>query len=263
MKVQTIKCEKSGKTIKIAALNARTIKITPLSKLAEIRENGELVGLDYDDEFGVKPNSVFTLNKHKYKINRVSKVTNSKQYAGPGYYLHIAELNKSAMFIMPLLGQNREYFRWDKEFVNCFMGTEDEGCINTIRLWYRYPGTVEMEKFEQKLMKHTNYMGQENVDKYHVMYEFSVSMSDMPDYHKLVGGKYSRITDESKERILEFHGSSNGSPLGKILNRDPTRRKKMEKDLDVKIDKDAELHDPFYEEDELFQNSYRIEDSVM
>ena len=260
---QRINCEKSGKTVVLMAQSARRLQLSPIYKNGEVYENGELVGMDFDGDFSIKVGEVAVIGRQKYKINKVSKIMSTNGAHITGYYLHIAELNKSSMFIMPFLGYKRDYFRWDKEFVNCFVGTEDEGSDYTIYLWYKYTGSVEMEALEAKLKGHSNFEKIIDVDHYHVLYKFSVPERYLDDYMLILEGKYSLISEEAKERILDFHSSSRERPLGKILYKDPERRKLMEKELQTTIPEELDLYDPFYEKDEVFFNSYRIPKTVL
>jgi hypothetical protein len=260
---QQIVCEKSGRVITVTGLSARMLRLRPLNAGAEIYEGNTLVGLNYEDEFSVKVKDIMPIKRHQYKIQKITKVEDQNQLQGPGYYLTIAELNKSSMFIIPLLGYNRNYFRWVTDFMNCFIGTEENGCLDTIYLWYKYTASIDMEEFENNLMSHPNYIKQKDVDKYHVLYEFSVPEKFMGDYQLILEGKYSYISEAAKERILEFHSSSKERPLGKILYRDPIRKEKMEKELGVTIPEGLDLHDPFTLEEEFFMDSYKIPKNIM
>jgi len=255
---QKIECEKSGKTVIIKADSARRLQLSPIYKGGEVVKDGEIVEVDFDGEFTVKVGEPAIIKRQRYMVEKISKIMSTVGTHIVGYHLHITEINKSSMFVMPLLGYNRGYFRWNTDFVNCFIGTEDEGSDYTIYLWYKYTASIEMEKLETRLKEHPNYVGQEDVDQYHVLYKFSVPEKYLDDYMSVLDGKYSYISDVAKERILDFHSSKKDRPLGKILFRDEGRRRKMEKELGVIIPDGADLHDPFYEEDELYYNRYRL-----
>lgn len=257
MATQRIECKRSGKTVVITPVSARRLSLTPKYEGAEIIDDGELVGLNFDDEFEVYPSSVVPVQRDKYKIVSLSKMMDVEgNYSG--YYLNIAELSKSSMFIMPFIGYSRRYFRWDSDFVNCFVATEDNPNERAIYLWYRYRPTLEMEAFEGKIKDNMEYRETIDVDKYHVLYKYSVPKRYLKDFNLILEGRYSYISSIAKERILDFHSSSRDRPLGNILHRDPERRKKMEKDLDIVIPPSADLHDPPYLEEETYKNSFKI-----
>tara|TARA_R110002126_G_scaffold47605_5_gene133369 strand:+ start:5033 stop:5824 length:792 start_codon:yes stop_codon:yes gene_type:complete len=258
MRSQRIECEKSGKIVIIKADSPRRLQLSPIYKGGEVYEKGVLIAIDFDGEFAVEVGKTVAINRQRYKVGKISKIMSTEGSHMTGYHLHITELNKSSMFVMPLLGYNRGYYRWNTDFVNCFIGTEDDGSDYTIYLWYKYTASIEMETLEGRLKEHPSFVSQEDVDQYHVLYKFSVPEKYVDDYMLILDGKYSYISEVAKERILDFHSSKKDRPLGKILYRDPERRRKIEKELGVTILESADLHDPFYEEDELYYNKNRL-----
>ena len=148
--------------------------------------------------------------------------------------------------------------------MNCFSGLEDDGHDDLISgekvlyLWYKYEASIEMEEFEDKIKKHSQYICTIDVDQYHVLYKFSIPDKFKNDYSLIMEGKYSYVSEEAKERILNFHSASENTPLGKILNRDSSRREKMESELGISIPKEADLHDPPYIKDEIYFNRYNV-----
>jgi hypothetical protein len=245
-------------------VNARMIRVLPLKLDAEVYtqlEDGKnkLVKLDFNG-FVLSVGQEVIIGKGKYKIQEITK-TSSYSEKGVGYDLYTSQLNKSSMYILPLLGGNRATMKWNHSLVNCFIGTEEWGVTETILVWYRFDGTKESVEFEEKIMEHPNYIGTHDVDKYHVMYEFSVPERFKDDYYLLVDGKYSRIKEATKNTILDFHFSTKTRPLGRILYKDPQRKREIEEELLIKIPEDIDLLDPFYEKDELFMNKFIISNS--
>lgn len=257
MMSQRIKCEISGKTVEVTATSPRKLELTPFSRNAEIYEDGKLVGLDFDGEFGITAGEVMPIKKQKYKVKSISRMK-ADDGSYMGYYLNISDLNKSCIFLFPFLNYSRTYFRWHTDFMNCFSSTEDNPDEDALYLWYKYTASIEMEEFEAKIKKHPQYLETIDVDQYHVLYKFSIPTRYYVDYKLIIQGKYSRISSRAKERILDFHSATEKTPLGKILTRNPKRRAKMEKELEITIPEDAELHDPFYIEEERYLNEYRI-----
>lgn len=257
---QQINCEKSGRIVTISSTSARKVKLTPAFKGAECYKDGVLVKLDFNDEYVVNVGDILPIKRQRFKVSEITKMKNTEG-VHIGYYLLVAKLNKSSMFLFPLLNYSRSYYRWNTDFINCFMSTEDEPDETALYLWYRYSASVEMEEFEAKIKRHPQYMETIDVDQYHVLYKFSVPKKHYNDYKSIIKGRYSYISDVAKERILDFHSAGKSSPLAKILNRDPSRRQKMEKELVISIPEDADLHDPFYEKDERYLNTNRIIES--
>lgn len=260
---QKIECEKSGKTVIITPLSARKLKLTPMYKGAEIvDEKGNLVGLDFDGDFEVKNGNIVPVQRQKYRIKSIDRMMTKDGYCC-GYFLNTSELNKSSMFLLPFLGYNRAWFRWNNEFMNCFIKTEEDDTEGFLYLWYKYIPSLEMEAFETKIKLHPEYVESVDTDEYHVLYKFSIPKKFLDDYNLILEGKYSYISEVGKERILNFNASSKERPLGKILFRDPSRRKEMEKELQVKIPESQDLYDPLYQQDEYFFNKYKIPKSKL
>jgi len=260
MAAHTIECS-SGKLCIINAINARVIKISPIVPQYEIFENNEygknvLTSLNYDGML-FKSGQEILVGKGTYKINNIKKFDSNGEH-GAGYYLYTCETNKSSMFLLPFLGEDRGKMKWNSTFLNCFIGTEAWGSTGSLYLWYRFNGTPEGLLFEQKLLNHPNYLATHDVDKYHALYEFSVPEQYLDAYELILEGKYSKIEDSVKQRILEFHFSTKERPLGKILYKSPARKADLEKYLNVHIPDDVELHDVFYERDEIFYDKYII-----
>ena len=263
----SIKCSKVGKRVTIKVVTARQLKLLPIYKGGEVYDDdGNLIEVNYGDEYSVKVGETVPINKHCYKIQKIAKMLTTEGKHVKGYYLHTAELTKASMFIFPFLGYNRSHFRWNSDFMNCFIGREGEdedGEVNFIYLWYKFIPSVEMEEFEEQLKDNANFVDFEDVDKYHVLYKFSIPDKFKEDCNKLIKGKYSYISEVAKERILDFHFSSEKRPLGNILYRAEERRLRMEKELGTPISKDADLHDPFYMENEIYYDKFKVKKSKL
>ena len=256
----SIRCDKVGKTITLKVASPRQLHLVPIYKGGEVYDDQKnLVEVNYDEEFAVKVGETVSIKKHRYKIQKITKMVTLNGSHVTGYYLHTATLSKSAMFIFPFLGYNRTFFDWNSCFINSFVWKEGEEEGRYVYLWYKFVPCLEMEEFEEKLKSNVNFIDAEDVDHYHVLYRFMVPEKFEEDYDKIIAGKYSYITEVAKERILDFHFSSPDRPIGKILYRDPERREKMEKELGTKIPESQDLHDPFYREEDTFYNSYKIE----
>lgn len=254
---QQIECEKSGRIVTVTSKSARKIKLTPSFKGGEIYKDGVLVGVDFNGEFCISVGEVLPIRRQRFLINAIEKTKNAAGHPS-GYSLIITKLNKSSMFLFPFLNYSRAYYRWKTDFMNCFNSIEGNPNESALYLWYRYDASLEMEEFEAKIKKHPQYLETIDVDQYHVLYKFSIPARYIKDYNLIIKGKYSRISDIAKERIMDFHSASKTSPLYKILTRDPSRRQKMEKELAISIPENSELHDPFYEKDECYFDKYKI-----
>ena len=259
----------NGTSVCIFVQSPRLLVINPVAQQYEVLDKeGRLVGIDYCGEYSIKRGKIITIDKQKYKIKRIKKES-SQGVAGQGYYLYTHDkLSKTSNFIFPYLGKNREYFKWNENFVNSFIGTEEDGDYGTsIYLLYRYDGSNSFSIFEKEITEHKWYKETIDTDKFHVLFRFDVPESALSDIDMLIRGKYSRISEEAKRQILSFHNTTKDKPLGDILYRGENRRKQLELELSeprngsiIKIDESADLLDPFDIEEEIFMNYYIIED---
>ena len=252
-----------GRNLLLQITNPRSIRLAPLSPDNEITEDGTIIGIEYPkDNFSVAVNGTVEVdNSGKYKI---SKIERSEDPTSSGYQLIIHQLTKSSQLIMPMLGGNRQFYRWNKNFCNCFIGTEFIGDYgSSIYLLYRWEGSKSFTEFEESLSSHSWYTGSWEPDKYHSMYEFCIPTGNT-DIEEVISGNYSYISISGKERILAFHGSTDESKLAKILRRDPELREELITELSLKdrvqLPEDAELFSAFIIENEIYLDKYVILD---
>jgi len=244
-------------------INHRVINVVASTKVEEKHsDNGNISELEFTNGIKIVPCVELNIKGDFYKVKSILK---SKPEQGlQGYLLYTSILNKTSTFILPMLGYNKSIFKWDTSLMNCFVEVDGQPeTDDELHLWYRYIPSVEMESFEDFLTKHPMYLDMKDLDKHHALYRFSIPEEYVPDYKLIKEGRYSKITDLSKKRILDFHSSSIDKPLGKILYKAEDRKKSLEKQFDVEIDKDAELHDPFYQKDETFYDSYILTETSL
>lgn len=250
---------KSGVKVQLEVLNSRMITVTPASVLYEVAdENGKLTSLNFDGEYLIQNNANLTIGKQKYKITEIAKSIQSKLR----YELYVfRKTTNTANFIMPLIGGNRSSFRWNMEFTNAFIGNEAECDGTKIHLLYRFNGAKDFSDFEDELKLREDYLNVEDTDKYHVLYTFSLPEEYTDDIKLIMDGKYSRISEKAKARILEFHSSNKTKTLGQVLYRCDKRRTQIEIDVDGVIHPDSELLEPFDVNKEIFKQEFIIKEN--
>lgn len=241
-------------------INERYIILSPCDPDIEIKnEKNEIITLDYKCDYKITVNSTLILKeKNKYKITKISKQQHdNKTY----YYLYMHPLiNKSTTFIMPFLGYNKETFRFNNEFIKCYIGTEEFGDYgNNIYLLYRYSADINFVKFEENiLIQNPLYEETYEVDKYQTLYKFKIEEKYKNDIDKIIKGKYSEISEDAKNKILKFNNAITNGDLEQILYKRKERRLKLEEELKINIDENAELYSIFNIEDEILLNKYII-----
>ena len=187
--------------------------------------------------------------KQPYKINLIKVVgpSNNKTYE-----MSIAKRTKASLFILPMLSGTRATYFFDKKLVNCFVGTEMHS--NTIVLLYRFSGDLKFVQFEDSLKNMEIFKTSEDPSTKTVLYIFNVPGEHLEDFCHFINGKYSKFSESYKKRILKFHNVGKESTIGKILYRSKSRKKQLEEvlDLNIKIDKDAELYSIPKLEEEIY-----------
>jgi len=238
--------------------NGRTVRLTGdlTSCTPKKDDHGDIIELEcvFDDcNFTIKVgDTVRPRPKSPHRVNHIL----------PGYHetklvcydLINCHVNTTSIFALPFLGGNRKLFMWDRLFVNAFIGTpEDENCI---ALLYRYSGESLFLKFESALCSFRTFRRRFDPDPYHVMFVFDVPEKASESFKHYVAGKYSQIDDLWKLKILQFHDFDIDGHTGKILFQSDSLRRKMERDLDVTLPPDSELHSKPDETKEIFDPEY-------
>jgi hypothetical protein len=249
---------KNGIGIHIQALNTRLLTITPVSAQYELLdENKKLIGLDYNGEYLISKGSVITVGKQKYKINEVRKSNTSIT----GYELYtFRKVSTTGNFIFPLLGGDRSYWRWRIEFTNAFIGDEINHDGTEISLLYRFDGSKNFSDFEAMLTKRPDFISASDPDKYHTIYKFKIDKKYSNEVQLIITGKYSMLSNATKERIMEFHNSDRSKPIGQVLFKCTKRKQKIEQDIGQKLPDSAELLDMFTLSDEIYKKQFIIQE---
>ena len=263
VKTRTVSLD-SGDNI-VMKITARTITLTTCADAIEVIDDGKITALEYSKDLKYEIEKTIKVDKQLYKILEIEKQPDDRNSNIKSYTLYIHMLTKSAIFIMPFLGYDRDYFKWNSVFCNCFIGTENEGTYgDRVYLLYRFSGQAWFAAFEQLIKSKHNCINAIDVDSAHVLFEFSFPEEYEEDKELILEGKYSKISQKAKDRLISFHNSSRDKPLYQILYKSPKRRKQMEQQLSVDtpvfIKEDAELFDKFEPEKEIYLNKYKVDE---
>ena len=230
--------------LQFTPINGRTVRLTGnLSKCEAKKVQDVIIGIECkldDCTFEIKIGGTIRARpKSPYRINMITPCTGERNQV-VCYDLSVDRLTDSSIFLLPLMGGNRKLMLWHSLFVNAFMGTpEYPECV---ALLYRFSGDPVFTKFESALCSFRNFKIRIDPDPYHVLFVFDVPEEAKSSYAAFVDGRFSEIDDDWKLRILEFHGFDFDGHTGKILFKDPGLRARIEKQLDVTLPADAELH---------------------
>jgi len=133
--------------------------------------------------------------------------------------------NKTSFVILPMLGENRDYFDWKGAFINCFTKADISQADNHLYLKYDYSGlsSEKINKLERQLCKDLN--GSKFVDLHdpqpeETIFIYSLNKKYLTNYDLFLQGKYSKIEPWYKEEIIRFHSGTDVKGLVSVLNRD-------------------------------------------
>ncbi len=232
--------------------NGRSFTIMP-GKDGVIPEerDGKIVSLDMGTHT-INEGQVVTVEKKPYKVNHFAKSIVGKKLV---YTLTTAYLTKSSMFVMPMMTGNRRLYMFDTLFVNCFIGIKDYE--NKIVLLYRFSGDTVFLRFEQALQKFPGFVDTFDPSPHFVAFVFNIPDKHLDNYVHFLNGRYSEFSPEYKEAVLDFHGFTADGELGQIMFKSASRRQRMENQLEVAIDEDAELYS-IPDETEVFNQEIYI-----
>lgn len=231
---------KSGKILRLSAIDASRLLIDTSSVAyvtANRNENYDITSIDFEgqqpvsigDEITIRIGLVHTV----YKVNSI--IVNKEQ---TDVILFSSLPNKTTIFLLPLLNKTKLQLKYDSYFSNAYVSN----CKQYLCLMYRYTGTNLYKTFEESMLQDKLCVGHLDYDKYHVMYIFKIPEMFAEDVEHFFNGRYSKFSNELKKRILKLYGGEmKESSVFQIINKSPKLKEKIEKELGVSLDKDAEL----------------------
>lgn len=158
---------------------------------------------------------------------------------------------KTTDFILPLLGRMKQWYGpW---LINAYLGdcSIKSPVKNSIFVLMKYSGKNDFAEKEKAMLEHPNYIDSYDVHSGEfVMYIFQIPEDLLEDYSLIMQGKYSKISDESKELLVM--GRSHKSPMPYVLKRDNTLVEYWEEKLDVVFTEDQEVWSIIEVDQELF-----------
>lgn len=213
----------------------------------------EIVSLEMPNDYTIPLKQCVKIKGLPYKINIIEKSKINKTLT---YNLKIAERNKSSLFILPMLGGNRAVFLYNKQFINAFIGDDENK--DKIILLYRYSADPLYYKFEKFLENFRDFLKSYNPDPYHSVFIFKIPEIHEKNFEKFKNGQYSKMNDLYKLRILDFHGMEIDNILGQILFKSDERKKSLESKLGLKLEKNSELLSIINSEEEILDLDYYL-----
>ena len=127
---------------------------------------------------------------------------------------------KTYDFLLPLTGYSKVDL--DPYLVNAYLG--DAQLLDwdlespDIFMLMKYSGQMHFYKLEKEIEKHEYFNTSYSLfrGKY-IMFVFTLGATFVKDYHLFLKGKYSKLSQDYKLHILEFHGLDMDSEVAQIL----------------------------------------------
>ena len=211
-------------------ISGGTLSITPQYK------DGKIVSLAMPDNYFITVGDTIKIKNEPYKVNIINKVMHNGVLT---YHLKTAERTKSSIFVLPMLSGNRSLFLYDSHLINAFIKTDT--IEDHIILLYSWSQDPLFAKFDLALKKFRDFVTSYDADPNHVVYIFSIPKKHRKNFKLFKAGKYSKLSDEYKLKILDFHNMGVESALAKILFKSNERKVELERKLNAELPEDSEL----------------------
>lgn len=170
--------------------------------------------------------------------------------------------NKSTSYVLPMIGNHISEFIGKhgpvKQFRNTFIADNDKPeYTEHLFLLYEFSQATDYLLFEEKLKLNPNFIDSYEPDYKHTMFVFGIPIDYKNDYHNYLEGKYSKFNPDYKQHIMRFHTIGINHPVMQTLLQAEERYKYWENELNVKIDRNAEISSPPNLKLETFQEEYK------
>ena len=211
-------------------ISGGTLSIVPQYK------GDDIVSLAMPDNYFIAVGDTIRIKDDPYKVNIINKIEEKEIIT---YHLKTAERTKTSIFILPMLSGNRNLFLYDTHLINAFIGVKD--IQDHLVLLYRWSEDPLFAKFDLALKKFPTFVKAYDTDPNHTVYIFEIPDRHVKNFILFKEGKYSKLDDEYKLKILDFHHMTADSALAKILFKSYERKAQLEKKLDAELPEDSEL----------------------
>jgi len=228
-------------------ISGGTLSIIPQYK------GSDIVSLAMPDNYFIAVGDTIRIKDDPYKVNIINKIEEKEIIS---YHLKTAERTKTSIFILPMLSGNRNLFLYDSHLINAFIGVED--IKDHLVLLYRWSEDPLFAKFDLALRKFPTFLKKFDPSPNHSVYIFEIPEKHIKDFILFKEGKYSKLTDDYKLKILDFHNMSADSALAKILFKSHERKEELEKKLDAELPEDSELLSIINLEHEILNLKYYL-----
>ncbi len=260
----------TGKILKLTGMSAREV-ILRHDSLSIIKvkknDNKEITAIKIDD-FTITIGQIINIKLIDKNI-RPFKINHIKEKSDTSYTLFATTLTKASRWIMPMIrvkDETQTSMKYSSYFVNCYVGTIDQGYTNEIYLVYRFSGDIEYRDFEEKLKIHPQFSRMIELDHHHTMYVFNMTMDNEINFKKFINGEYSKFTDDYKKKILSFvinPAITSEDDMKKtitygVLYKTNTQKKRIESFIGTSLSEKAEFYGIPIESEEIYNLDLEI-----
>lgn len=140
-----------------------------------------------------------------------------------------------------------------------FVGDEEKPELNHhIFILCTFHGSIDQKAFEDYMSDSDLFVTLYYPDDYTTMFVYDIPPEREEDYNKCMAGKYSKLSDEFKKKIVRFWKLNEQDKYYQIIYKSPERKAYLEDLYKVKLDKDAELGTIFSKESDWFSNKFKV-----
>ena len=217
------------------ALNGPNKLVTdgPKHLITPLKVGDTIISLDINGEYTIDIGQTVKFKQNiPYKVNTIEERAN-------GYELVISSRTKACLFMLPMLGGKGTSSFYHTLLCNTYIALEDGK--NCVAILFRFSGSADFLKFEQKLRQLPSFRTMIDPSPYFTLFVFDIPTDYLEDYQKFCLGQYSQLSATLKDKILKYHDSDANSVLGQVLYKSTKRRLRLQETLGVELDADAEL----------------------
>lgn len=163
---------------------------------------------------------------------------------------------KAYTYVLPLLCRELDLKKM-LSLINVYIRHESYPELNNhIFCLYEWNSNRIHTSFEQELMNSPLCVKHEDVSSKHYMMCFKVNDNMQHNYDQFIKGKYSKMTQEYKNYLIDFFSLSKDHAVTMVLNKDRRLKQRYEEFLGTKLGDDAELSSVIDIERETFKPSF-------
>jgi len=243
---------------KLDILNARTIRFEcPEGAAVDYLTNDDskIISVNYSGNkanISVGAKFVFDIEGHvtNYDIKEIEV-----EASGRVFMLNTHTITKATSFITPILTTDKDLIGYEESFINCYISRDRDGELKLVLLQRNIMDNT-FKKVLQNLENLKGFRYSTVVDRFYTQFVYDIPDKFKNDVELFINGKYSKISEVLKSRIITFHKLSKSSMLYKVLYRDITLKKFIEMDLNEDIPDNLDLYsipDPDVEIIELYE----------